>query len=104
MDLATMSFAELKELAHALPKEIQRREELEKRALLAEFEQLASSRGFSLSDVLGASAAKSPKKITVSVKYRHPENPALAWTGRGRKPQWVQDYLAAGNSIESLAV
>jgi len=104
MDLTSMSFAELKELANALPKEIQRREEQEKKALLAELEQFASNRGFSLSDLVSGPVPKASKKFTVSVKYRHPENSQLAWSGRGRKPQWVLDYLATGNTIESLAV
>lgn len=39
-----------------------------------------------------------------SIQFRHPENPAIAWTGHGRKPQWVVDWLANGKSIEDLRV
>lgn len=40
-----------------------------------------------------------------AVAYRHPENPELEWTGRGRKPMWVEHWLAQdGNTLEQLAV
>lgn len=40
----------------------------------------------------------------VAIKYRHPENKDLTWTGRGRKPGWMESYLADGGSIEELLV
>ena len=40
----------------------------------------------------------------VKVKYRHPENFALEWTGRGRQPKWVAEWMAKGGKMESLAV
>lgn len=38
-----------------------------------------------------AAPAKDGKKPTVS--YAHPENPGLTWSGKGKKPAWVQDWL-----------
>lgn len=29
-------------------------------------------------------------------KYRHPENPDLTWTGKGRAPRWVHEYGLKG--------
>jgi DNA-binding protein H-NS len=40
----------------------------------------------------------------VKVKYRHPENVELEWTGRGRKPKWVEAWVANGGSIDNLLV
>jgi DNA-binding protein H-NS len=40
----------------------------------------------------------------VEAKYRHPENAELTWTGRGRKPVWVQELLTAGKTLEDLAI
>ena len=37
-------------------------------------------------------------------KYRHPENAALTWSGRGRKPQWFADHINAGKDPSALAV
>ena len=36
------------------------------------------------------------------VKYRNPTNPELGWTGKGRKPFWVNDFLASGGTLEQL--
>lgn len=38
------------------------------------------------------------------VKYRHPENHDLEWSGKGRQPKWVEHYLANGGSIVSLEI
>ena len=40
----------------------------------------------------------------VKVKYRHPENAALEWTGRGRQPKWVAEWVAKGGKMESITV
>ncbi|MDZ4066259.1 MAG: H-NS histone family protein, partial [Tabrizicola sp.] len=37
-------------------------------------------------------------------KYRHPENAALTWSGRGRKPNWFIDALVDGTEPEDLAI
>jgi DNA-binding protein H-NS len=47
--------------------------------------------------VKGVAAAVQPK-------YRHPTNPNLTWTGRGKRPAWIAEALAAGKSLEDLAV
>lgn len=38
------------------------------------------------------------------VKYRHPANPDLEWSGKGRQPKWVEAYVANGGSMVSLDV
>ena len=40
----------------------------------------------------------------VKVKYRHPQNAALEWTGRGRQPKWVAEWVAKGGKMEALTV
>jgi len=37
-------------------------------------------------------------------KYRNPSNDAQTWTGRGRKPRWLIEALAAGTTIEQCKV
>lgn len=38
------------------------------------------------------------------VKYRHPAEHSLEWSGKGRQPKWVEAYLANGGSLVSLEV
>lgn len=42
--------------------------------------------------------------LPVAVKYRHPDNKDLAWTGRGRQPKWMVEYLEAGGTLGELSV
>ncbi|WP_407690599.1 H-NS histone family protein [Rhodophyticola porphyridii] len=37
-------------------------------------------------------------------KYRHPDNPSITWTGRGRRPTWINEALAAGKSLEDFEI
>jgi DNA-binding protein H-NS len=40
----------------------------------------------------------------VKPKYRNPENPGETWSGRGRKPKWVEMALAHDRTLEDLAI
>lgn len=48
------------------------------------------------------SAPASPAKGTKNpvVAYRHPAG--MTWSGRGKKPKWVEDWLAEGRSLDEL--
>ena len=66
---------------------------------------MASKYGIELK--FAGSSATSPKAAkgkrgTVAVKYRHPENSALTWTGRGLQPRWLKAALAAGAKLSDF--
>lgn len=106
MDISKLSLDELRELQQQIPAELKRREAQEKIEFLNEVKSLAKARGFSLDELIGKEG-KLPKTRaggTVKVKYRHPQNADLQWTGRGRKPKWVESWLQEGGSLENLAV
>jgi DNA-binding protein H-NS len=104
MDIATLSIAELKDLLVEVPKEIKRREKGEKARVRKEIEALAANAGFSLDELLSEAEENTKTRKPVAVKYRHPNDASLEWTGRGRQPRWVGDFLASGGSIEQLAI
>ena len=37
-------------------------------------------------------------------KYRHPDNPDTTWTGRGKKPEWMQTWIADGKDPNDLLI
>ncbi|QOZ84249.1 MULTISPECIES: H-NS histone family protein [Chromobacterium] len=50
-----------------------------------------------------------PKVVTVTknnfqVRYAHPDEPMLTWTGRGRQPVWVKNWLDGGGQLADLDV
>lgn len=55
--------------------------------------------GYSLVDLIGVEV-KATRAPAVA-KYRHPENAAVTWSGRGRRPQWFLDALEAEKPEEN---
>ena len=105
MDLSTLSVAQLRDLQQQIPAEIKRREAQEKVNILNEVRAFAKARGYAIEDLLTKEVkVKAVAGGKVKVKYRHPENAELEWTGRGRKPKWVEAWLANGGSVENLLV
>ena len=105
MDLSELSVAELNKLLSDIPKEIARREKGEKARVRKELEALAAAQGYSLEELLGDGGATAKRAgKPVAAKYRHPENAALTWSGRGRQPKWIAEFLASGGKIETLAI
>jgi DNA-binding protein H-NS len=105
MDLSTLSVSQLRELQLQIPGELKRREAQEKDAVLNEVRAFAKARGYAIEDLLIKEAkVKVPSGNKVKVKYRHPENTELEWTGRGRKPKWVEAWVVNGGNIDNLLV
>ena len=102
MDLSQLSVAELNSLQADITREIARRRKSEADSLVNEFRQRAAALGLSVEDLV---SGKSPaKRGKVAVKYRHPDDSSLTWTGRGKRPRWVEAWLQGGHSIEQLAI
>ncbi len=102
IDLTALSLAELKKLERDVGKAIASFEERQKAEARAEAEAIAKKFGFALTDLVEGGAAK--KKAAPEAKYRHPENPGVTWSGRGRKPGWISEGLAAGKTLDDFAV
>ena len=101
-NLEAMSLKELRQLQKDLAKAISTYEDRQKAEARAKLEAIAKEMGYSLAELIGieVKATRAP----ALAKYRHPENAALTWSGRGRKPQWFVEALAAGKSADDLAV
>jgi len=105
MDLSSLTVAQLRDLQLQIPAEIKRRESQEKADVLNELRAVAKARGYAIEELLGKEVkVKTTSGGKVKVKYRHPENAELQWTGRGRQPKWVAAWLANGGTMEKLAV
>lgn len=52
-----------------------------------------------------ASSKTSAKKGKPELMYRNPKNSEETWNKRGRKPQWIKDYLAQeDHKLEDLLI
>ena len=102
IDLNSMSLAELKELQRDVNKAVSTFEDRKKKEALAVLEEQARQMGFSISELTGAKVART--RAPASVKYANPADRSETWSGRGRKPRWFSDAIAAGAAPESLLV
>jgi len=100
-DLDAMSLADLRKLKKDVERAIESYQERRRFEAATELESLAREKGFTLAELTGAVRKK--RKV-VAVKYRHPDDSSLTWSGRGRRPRWVTAALARGVSLETLAV
>lgn len=102
IDLTTFSVDELGDLRARIDQEIEARKVKEK--ALEEIIEFAKQRGLSL-DELGFSSSKKPQgSKPVASKYRNPEDPSMTWTGRGKRPKWVQAALDSGKTLDDLMI
>lgn len=101
-DLSALSLDELQALKKDVEKAIATFRDRQMQAARAELEALAREKGFSLTEIVGTTGKKTRKPSVA--KYRHPENPALTWAGRGRQPGWVKEALAQGKSLQDMAI
>ena len=101
-NLEAMSLKELRQMQKDLAKAISTYEDRHKAEARAKLDAIAKEMGYSLADLIGGEGK--PSRAPAAAKYRHPENAALTWSGRGRKPLWFVAALDAGKSPEDLAV
>ena len=101
-NLEAMSPKELRQLQKDLAKAISTYEDRHKAEARAKLEAIAKEMGYSLADLIGVEV-KATRAPAVA-KYRHPENAAVTWSGRGRKPHWFVHALEAGKTAGELAV
>lgn len=113
ISLKEMSRKELEKLQRDIEKQLKKLAEQDKRDALAAAEKAAKALGYSLADLTGTAAlkpAKAPKstkkdgRSKVAPKYRNPDDASETWTGRGRKPKWVEALLASGRSLDDVTI
>lgn len=105
VDLNGLSIPQLRKLIQDAEKEIGRKEQVQVREVRSKMEELASSVGMSLEEVItfGGRPRKSGRSSGV-VRYRNPANPDQTWSGRGKQPNWLKEALEKGASKEDFAV
>ncbi len=102
IDLDSMSMKDLRDLHQQVTKAMSGFEERKRMAALAALEDKARELGFSLPELLSGSTSK--KRRPAKAKFANPANPAQTWTGRGRKPRWIEAALSSGKSLDDMLI
>lgn len=95
--LEALSLTELKKIQKDVVKAISTYEDRQKAEARTKVKAVARELGYSLAELVGTDCK--PKRAPVAPKYHHPDNPAITWSGRGRKPRWFVDAMAAGTTV-----
>ena len=107
IDLSGLSIEELQSLRGQLDDRIVQLQEETVRKAFEQMEQVAAGVGMSLKELVDQFGPKSRGKSRgkrVAVKFRNPENREETWTGKGRKPNWIDREVSAGRRLEDFAV
>jgi DNA-binding protein H-NS len=95
-----LTVAELNELKGSIEMVIERRKREEIADLRRQIDSLLENTGITLDEVQNA---KAPSK-TVRPKYRNPEDASQTWTGRGRRPTWLDQKISAGSELNDFLI
>lgn len=96
-----MTLKEMRELQGKLDRAINSYEDRKRREAMSAVESVAREHGFSLTELTGGKARRAG---IVPPKYSNPSDPTMTWTGRGRKPRWVQENLEKGRTLDDLLI
>jgi len=106
MDIEKLSEAELTALLKKAEERLSKVRARPPRAeMIKTIEGIAKQNGYALSELFPSATAtmKEGRKLgPVKVKYVHPKDPELRWSGRGSKPKWIVDLLSQGHRLEDL--
>lgn len=104
MDISGLSLKDLEILQKQIVVEIEKRKQAGKSETINQIRKLALENGYSLEELLGAASGAKRTGKPVAVKYRHPQDTSLTWTGRGRTPKWVAEWQGAHGSLDGITV
>jgi DNA-binding protein H-NS len=112
MKLTSLSLNELESLQKKVNREIQKRRSKTQEEGFKKIKLIAAEYGLTANELKGISSGKrsvAKKKVVktrgpVAPKYRDPSNSENTWTGRGRKPKWVEAFLNGGGRLEQITI
>ena len=102
MNVSTMTMVELRNLQDKIEQEIGSRERQDLSKAREQIMAIAQQAGIPLKQLI--LEGLHPRTGKVAVRYRNPDNAAEQWTGRGRQPLWVKNWVESGKSIDLLRV
>jgi DNA-binding protein H-NS len=99
-----LSLADLRALQEQATQEIKVREQQELANAREQIMAIAQSVGIPLRDLINDDGRGRSANVGTNARFRHPANKSLRWSGRGRKPKWVKDWVASGQPLDALRV
>lgn len=109
-DISKLSYNELRALADQAKQAAEAKRVEEIKILADAYAKKTVAAGFSIEEAIEAlrpylpATKKRYGKSTAEAKYRDPANADNTWSGKGKHPQWLQAYLAAGKTKDDFLI
>ena len=104
MTLEGMSREDLIDLKARIDIQLEKLEAQRKADALEAARKAAEEFGFSLEELAVTRKTGKGKLVKGMPKYAHPNDATKTWTGKGRKPKWFDEALAAGITPEQMEI
>ena len=103
---AALSFDELLKLKRDIDGQVAKRSAIELEHTKSRLQLIASSLGQTVAQVFGLHTNETAKKERrkTSIKPKYTDAHGNTWTGRGRRPQWVDEWLRNGSELDALLI
>jgi DNA-binding protein H-NS len=102
MDLSRLTLSDLRSLQEQATQEIKVREQQELAKAREQIIAIAQSVGMPLKDLFSNEVRVREINGSATARFRHPANKSLRWSGRGRQPKWVREWVASGQPLDAL--
>lgn len=106
VDLKGLSPKELQALIESAQSQLAQSKANHEQATRDKLIGIAREAGYDLGELFGFGKVKSKRGGAGAagklIKYKHPQNGTLTWAGRGKRPRWVNEWLAGGGSLDAL--
>lgn len=102
-DLSKYSLSQLKKIQNDVEEELKKRHFLSVSQAREQILHIARATGMSIDDLVSSRFSKESKE-PLAAKYRHPDDSEKQWSGRGRMPGWIKDWIASGKDLSEAKV
>lgn len=100
-NLKGMSVEALQNLIADAQNLLDKYEKERRKAVIKEIQDLAASANLSIEIKEGDKVINSSKGVP---RYRNPSNPQQTWSGRGKRPNWLNEALESGKKLDDFTV
>lgn len=102
-DYQNLSEKELKAVIEKAENALKNKKFSKRKEVIAKIKELAASIDATVE--IHENGKKSPRAASkVAIKYRHPQDAEMTWTGRGMTPKWMQALLNKGHDRSEFKV
>lgn len=110
MDFKSKTVSELQDIRRTIDELIEQKKVEAKQSVQDQIHKIVKDSGFTLEQLLDLKPSSAKLKAQgdrragkVAPKYRNPKT-GETWTGRGRRPVWIAETLAAGEPLDQLLI